>query len=537
MSGRPIIAAVLSAFVPGLGQLYARRPLRAAVFFLPTVAVGIAAYLFFDRGTFGMADLLVRPSFLTGLLILDALLLAWRAAAIIDAFVISAPVEDRGWLAVPLAFILLLIALPHAVAGSYVTQTIDALNTVFVAAPADEQIAILPSSDFTASTTTLPPEPETTRNFYERGEQPAGDRSGIGHPDAAFAWDNLNAAHVEPAPFAPPEDPLDTDRLTILLVGADAGPGREGLRTDSMNVASIDLKTGQVAIFGLPRNFKLVPLPSRFRNSFINLEKRVIEKDNTDADSDGYPDTWYDQDGDLIPDEPPFQSCHCFPTMLNKVHQYTEDWTTTYPYSPDPGLSALKEVISNMIDLPIDYFLMVEMAGFVRTIDAIGGVDILVKEPYHVTVSSPEEGQPKASVQVEPGMNRLDGLEALAYSRWRIGSSDYHRMRRQRCLVRAAATKTDTVTLIKAFPNLVSIMKDYVTTDVPIGALPDLVWAAGQIDLDNVATVGLVPPTYTSGRTPGKFPIPYVSRIQAKVRDVIENGVEAQSRSGESECA
>jgi hypothetical protein len=103
--------------------------------------------------------------------------------------------------------------------------------------------------------------------------------------------------------------------------------------------------------------------------------------------------------------------------------------------------------------------------------------------------------------------------------------------------VRAAATKTDTVTLIKAFPTLLDIMRDYVTTDIPIEALPDLVWAAGQIDLDNVATVGLVPPSYTKGRTPGKFPIPSIARIQAKVRDVVENGVVAQSSSGESECA
>jgi LCP family protein required for cell wall assembly len=303
-----------------------------------------------------------------------------------------------------------------------------------------------------------------------------------------------------------------------------------------MNVATINLKTGETAIFGLPRNFKLIPLPSRFRSSFIGLEQRVIDKDLTDLDLDGFPDTWYDQDGDLIPDEPPFESCYCFPTMLNKVHQYTEDWTSTYPYSPDPGLSALKEIISNLLDLEIDYFLMVEMAGFVRTIDAIGGVDVLIKEPYHVTVSSPEEGQPKASINVEPGMNHLDGLEALAYSRWRIGSSDYNRMIRQRCLVRAAATKTDTVTLIKAFPTLLDIMKEYVTTDIPIEALPDLVWAAGQIDLDKVATVGLVPSTYSSGRTPGKYPIPYTSRIRAKVQDVIENGVTAQSRTGDSEC-
>jgi len=536
MRGRPIIAAVLSALMPGLGQLYARRPLRAAVFFLPTIGVLVAAYLFIERGTLGMADLLVRPSFLTGLLILDVLLLVWRIASVIDAFVISAPIEDRGWRAVPLALLLLVIALPHAMAGSYVAKTLDALNTVFVAVPVSEQVSSLPPPSPTATTTTIPPPPELVRTVYRQAEKSRIFQPGLGDPDAVALWNELVAPQSEPAPYAPPSAPLDTNRLTILLVGADAGPGREGLRTDSINIATIDLTTGEVAIFGLPRNFKLIPLPERFSESFIGLEENVIEKDLTDADFDGYPDTWYDQDGDLIPDEPPFQSCNCFPDMLNKVHQYTFDWTSTYPYSPDPGLSALKEIVSNLLDLPIDYFLMVEMAGFVRTIDAIGGVDLLVKEPYHVTVSSPEEGQPKASVNIEPGMNHLDGLEALAYSRWRIGSSDYHRMRRQRCLVRAAATKTDTVTLITAFPTLVDIMKEYVTTDIPIDALPDLVWAAGQIDLDNVATVGLVPPTYTVGRTPGEYPIPYVSRIQAKVQDVIENGVTAQSRSGESEC-
>jgi hypothetical protein len=102
-----------------------------------------------------MADLLVRPSFLTGLLILDLVLLVWRSASIIDAFVISAPVEDRGWLTVPLAFLLLLIALPHAMAGSYVTRTIDTLNTVFVAAPADQQIAALTPLGPRSPTTTL----------------------------------------------------------------------------------------------------------------------------------------------------------------------------------------------------------------------------------------------------------------------------------------------------------------------------------------------------------------------------------------------
>jgi anionic cell wall polymer biosynthesis LytR-Cps2A-Psr (LCP) family protein len=133
-------------------------------------------------------------------------------------------------------------------------------------------------------------------------------------------------------------------------------------------------------------------------------------------------------------------------------------------------------------------------------------------------------------------MNHLSGLEALAYSRWRIGSSDYDRMGRQRCVIKAAATQADTFTIIKAFPRLLDLMQEYVTTDIPVALLPDLVRIAGTIDYDNVATIGFVPPTYNSGRTPGKYPIPNVSRIRAKVQDVLENGVTAQSRTGVSEC-
>ena len=324
--------------------------------------------------------------------------------------------------------------------------------------------------------------------------------------------------------------------MTILLVGGDAGPGREGLRTDSMNVVTIDLETGAVAMFGLPRNLKEAPLPSHLRTSFVEWEKNVREVDLTDADEDGFPDTWVDLDGDEIPDEPEWESCECFPEMLNKVHRETNDWTGTYPEEVDPGLAALRDVVSHMLDIEIDYYFMVEMAGFVRTIDALGGVEVYVKDAYHVGVSSPEEGQPKAVINVEPGMNTLNGLEALAYTRWRIGTSDYNRMGRQRCVIKAAATQADTVTLITAFPELLRLMERYVTTDIPVSLLPDLVQLAGTIDYDNVATVGLVPPTYNVGRTPGGYPLPNVSRMRSKVQDVIENGVVAQSRTGASEC-
>ncbi|MEN8039935.1 MAG: LCP family protein [Actinomycetota bacterium] len=537
MRDHPLIAALLSALIPGAGQLYARKPLRALAFFLPTLALVIASIAFAAQGSVEMAALLVRPSFLSGLLVVNLLILTWRVGAVVDAYAVTESTSDRAWMPVTVSLLLIAVAVPHVIGWSYGVKAKGALESVFVAAPAGGAVAPLNTPpvkmvdtlpDPTIYRDPVTPDLETGRNLVFL--------PGFGDPDAIASLGDILAPSTPFAPFVPFEERVNPERLTILLVGGDAGPGREGLRTDTMIVATFELATGRAALFGLPRNFKLVPLPKHLRNAFVDLEERVIEKDLTDLDEDGYPDAWIDTDGDGIPEEPEFESCECFPTMLNKVHQYTQDWTRAYAGSPEPGLAALRDVISHLVDLPIDYYLMVKMEGFVKAIDALGGVDVLVKEPYHVTVSSPEEGVPKASINVEPGMNHLDGLEALAYVRWRRGSSDYNRMGRQRCLVRAAVTQTDTLKLVGALPDLLDLIEESVITDIPLAMLPDLVRIAGTVDLDNVATVGLVPPTYSAGRTPLKYPIPDTERIRWKVRDVLENGVAAQSRSGDSEC-
>ncbi|MCL1594716.1 MAG: LCP family protein [Actinomycetia bacterium] len=537
MRNHPLVAAILSALIPGAGQVYARKPLRGFLFFLPSIGVIAATVIFTSRGATEMAGSLLQPSFLTWLLFVNLVIVIWRIAAVTDAYVVTETTIDRSWMSVTLMLLLIAVAVPHIIGWSYGQQAINTLETVFVAAPVEE-IPVSFDREIPSNVDTIPDptiffdvgdhDGQSTRNYVFR--------KGIGDPGALEVWADVIAPATPVAPFLPFTERVNPERLTMLVVGGDAGPGRDGLRTDSMNVVTVDLKTGQVAIFGFPRNLKLVPLPSGFRNAFVRYEERVIEKDLTDLDEDGYPDIWVDTDEDGIPEEPPFESCHCFPDMLNKVHRETEDWTKTYPNEVDPGLAALRDILSNMIDLPIDYYVMVDMAGFVRTIDALGGVDVTVKEPYHVMVSSPEEGEPKAKINVEPGPNHLTGLEALAYARWRIGSSDYDRMGRQRCVIKAAVTQADTVTLIKAFPSLLEMMEQYVTTDIPLTFLPDLVSIAGDINYNDIATVGFVPPRYNSGRTPGKYPIPNVSKIRNKVRQVLEEGTAAQSRTGISEC-
>lgn len=540
MRRHPLLAGALSALVPGLGQWYAGDPYRAAIAFSPSVLVLTALYSFWTRGTIGMAELLVQPGFLTGILFANAAILVWRIGASVDAYVLVARTRARTHGAViALTAMLAVLAIPQLMGWVYGSQAISALNTVFMASGEEmDDPGTTTRTTIVARNSTGVPDPALIDipEAKPRSSRNMIFRPGVGDPDAIAAIGDIRAPTTPVAPFVPFTERVGLERLTILLVGGDAGPGRDGLRTDSMNVVTVDLETGAAAMFGLPRNLKLVPLPPHLRTAFVEYEERVIERDLTDADLDGFPDTWVDLDEDGIPDEPEFESCECFPAMLNEVYGQTRDWTTTYGKEVDPGLAALRDIVSHLLDIEIDYYFMVEMAGFVRTIDAIGGVDVYVKDPYHVKVSSPEEGQPKAEIHVEPGMNTLSGLEALAYTRWRIGSSDYSRMGRQRCVIKAAATQADTVTLVRTFPKLLRLMKEYVTTDIPVTFLPDLVRIAGTMDYQDIATVGLVPPTYTAGRTPAHYPIPDVERMRWKVRDVVENGVVAQSKTGASEC-
>lgn len=534
---------MLSAVIPGAGQWYGGHAVRALIFFAPIFVTLVGTAIGIASGAIGLRSLLtwvVQPALLKMSLVANGTLLIWRIAAVVDAYLASGGRRPSPHLAVPvLGLLLAVVAVPQVAAASYTVRGIALLESVFVSEEEAE-----PTTSVLALEVEREPEAVDTRSVwsepvafeFDRSARNLVFRPGIGDPEAIAAWPEIISAPSPEAPFLPFDERVGADRLTILLVGADEGPGREGLRTDSMIVATVDVKTGEAALFGLPRNFKRVPLPKPFEKSFISLQKETNATEGVDKNQDGFPDHWTDLDGDEIPDRPPFVPCRCFPEMLNLVHQYTNDWTKTYPDTPDPGLAALRDVIANLLDLTIDYYMMVNMEGFVDVIDAIGGVEVMVTEPYHVAVSAPSEDSPKARVNVEPGLNRLTGLEALAYSRWRIGSSDYDRMQRQRCLIRAAAAQADPLTVARSFHALADVIERSVVTDIPLILLPDLVDILGRVDMHSIATVGLVPPQYNSGRAPGGYPIPNVDRIRAKVAEVLEGGaVELSSETG-SEC-
>jgi len=138
MRRHPFVAALLSALIPGAGQWYARDPYRAAIVFSPAILVIAGTYGFASRGSFGMAELLVQPDFLTAMLAVNGFVLVWRIAASLDAYVLASRGSQRSTTAlVGVAVMLGILAVPQVVGWVYGAATISTLNSVFVASPED----------------------------------------------------------------------------------------------------------------------------------------------------------------------------------------------------------------------------------------------------------------------------------------------------------------------------------------------------------------------------------------------------------------
>jgi LCP family protein required for cell wall assembly len=442
------VAGLLSTLVPGVGQVYAGWPRRGLVMIVLALAIALAAAVAWIQGPVWVLRLLVQPDVLLALLVANAFVFAFRAHCVLDAYKLAGRRQESrgrtgraGGRIVAVSLLLALTAAPHVAAGYYDFRSYDLLTSVFAdEEPLDlEPIALArPAASPASVPPSAPPAPDPVVAASVPGaaaEAPAGPGKG-----------------AEEAPWA-----HDSGRLNVLLVGGDAGPGRSGLRTDTMIVVSIDPRTSRAAVFSIPRNLQQVPMPP---GAATELET--------------------------------------FPGILNALWGYAETHPELYPESTTPGPTALKAAIGNLLGLEIDYYAAVDLRGFVEVVDALGGVTVDVQRyVYDAGVSSAFEGEEWTPIELSPGRHELDGRHALAYVRTRWATSDYDRMQRQRCLIGALADQASLTRLFKAFPKLASTLKTYVQTDVPIKALPDLIALAVSLDTEHMVAVSFVPPRFS----------------------------------------
>lgn len=238
-------------------------------------------------------------------------------------------------------------------------------------------------------------------------------------------------------------------RLNILLVGADSNRARdangEGIRTDTVILASIDTATGNTVMVQLPRNMARAQFPAG------------------SALAERYPQGFYNGNGD-DPER-----------MLNAI------WKNVPAENPDlfastdyAGADALKLAVGASTGLMPDYFVMINIDGIQRLIDAMGGVTVNINN--RLPIGGYDVGPPLG--YLEPGPNQLlTGYQAMWYARSRHGSEsgDFDRMARQTCLVNAVIAQADPATMLTKYEAIAASAKGIIMTDIPQEVLAPIV--------------------------------------------------------------
>jgi len=251
--------------------------------------------------------------------------------------------------------------------------------------------------------------------------------------------DDGESATVEDRP-----DPFgNKERVNVLLLGGDGGEGREGVRTDTVIVASVDTATGDTTLFSLPRNLENLPFPA------------------TSPLAQAYPHG--------------FEAGEESESLLNAVYR---NGPAAHPDilgpTDNPGADFLKLGVGEALGLTLDYYVLVNLDGFSRLVDALGGITVNVN--YYVPVGGEPSTGALPDAFIPPGPNQhMDGETALAFARGRFNLTDYDRMARQRCAIDAIIDAADPVTLLARYQELAATTQDIVSTDIPRSALDDFV--------------------------------------------------------------
>lgn len=122
-----------------------------------------------------------------------------------------------------------------------------------------------------------------------------------------------------------------------------------------------------------------------------------------------------------------------------------DDWLThVFTYG---GADAMLQTIREQFDVEVYRYVRVNVGVAADLIDAIGGVDITLTETEAAALNGEIYSNSITRHRVTPGLNHLDGFDAIAYARQRFIDSDFHRVQRQRNVLQAAIDQTKTLSL------------------------------------------------------------------------------------------
>lgn len=276
-------------------------------------------------------------------------------------------------------------------------------------------------------------------------------------------------------------------RYNFLMMGGDAGADRTGRRPDSLSVISVDAETGKTAIISIPRNLQNAQFSE-------DSPMRQIYPDGYDCGNE------------------------CLINAINT--EVTNEHQDLYPGVADPGAQATLEAVSGSLGIKVQAYVLVDMEGFSKLIDAMGGIRI--KAGGWVPMSGPMvdeangiHGMPEGWIPA--GEQHLDGYHALWYGRSREFVDDYSRIQRQQCVQQAMLKQLDPATLLSKFQDIAEAGTKVVDSNISASQLGSFVDLAVKAKGQDVARLTIGPPDFDASFST----VPDFGIIHDKVRQLL----------------
>jgi len=234
----------------------------------------------------------------------------------------------------------------------------------------------------------------------------------------------------------PPDSAAATNRKTFLLLGVDSRSGGLISRTDTIMLLFLDEGGSQMSLLSIPRDL-YVFIPGHGRDR-INTALVYGAKDD-----------------DL-----------------------------------EAGITLLEETIEQTLDLTIDHHVLVDFRAVVRSIDALGGIDVYV--PYDVNDPTfPNMNDGFDPLYIPQGQHHFAGELALKYARTRHQDNDFYRAQRQQQIllaIRQQVLNLGVADLLESAPTLYQQVRQGVFTDLSLVQMVQLAQVVSEIPLDNIST-------------------------------------------------
>ncbi len=144
------------------------------------------------------------------------------------------------------------------------------------------------------------------------------------------------------------------------------------------------------------------------------------------------------------------------------------------------GIPMTKRTVEDTLGVRVDRYIMVHDNAVKEIVDALGGIDMYIEKPMHYNDYSG-----KLHINFDKGTHHLDGKQAVEYLRFRHDAmGDIGRTQRQQWFLRSLIKELKNPGTIARIPDVISVAKKYVKTDMSLYEMSQYAALAKSIDLD-----------------------------------------------------